>query len=56
MVEPDRTLLNRLLTKGKSKRVNITIDEYLLEFADLRARELHTTRSALIESGLRAIL
>lgn len=56
MVEPDRTLLKKLIKKGKSKRVNITIDEYLLEFVDFRASELNTSRSALIESGLRAIL
>ncbi len=56
IIEPDRTLLNKLIKKGKAKRVNITIDEYLLEFTDLRAKELNTSRSALIESGLRAIL
>ncbi|EJF05996.1 hypothetical protein ThvES_00019430 [Thiovulum sp. ES] len=55
-IEPDRTLLKGLLKKGKVKRINITIDEYLLEYTDLRVKELNTTRSALIESGLRAIL
>ena len=56
MVEPNKTLLLQLIKRGKAKRINITLDEYLLEFTDLRARELKSSRSALIESGLKAIL
>ena len=54
MVEPDRLQPSKLL-KGRAVRINITIDEYLLELTDKRAKELHINRSALIESGLRAV-
>lgn len=54
-VEPDQLLLSKLV-KGKSKRINITIDEHLLALSDKRAKELHVSRSALIESGLRGVV
>jgi len=54
-IEPDRVLLSKLV-RGKAKRINITIDENLLELVDKRAKELNISRSRLIESGLRAIV
>lgn len=54
-VEPDQLLLSKLV-KGKAKRINITIDEHLLALSDKRAKELHVSRSALIESGLRSVV
>lgn len=55
LIEPDFMLLKKLV-KGKATRVNITINSVLLEMADKRAKELHTNRSKLIESGLEMIL
>jgi len=54
-IEPDKALLSKLV-RGKAKRINITIDENLLELSDKRAKELNISRSALIESGLRAVI
>lgn len=54
-IEPDSLLLSKLV-KGKAKRINITIDEHLLALSDKRAKELHVSRSALIESGLRSVV
>ncbi len=55
LIEPDKLLLSKLL-KGRSKRINITLNEYILELADKKANELNISRSSLIESGLKAVV
>ncbi len=56
MVEPDKWQLMDMVKRPQRKRVNITILEGVLELADQVAQRLKTSRSDVIERGLRAIV
>ena len=56
MVEPDKWQLMDMVKRPQRKRVNITILEGVLELADQVAHRLKTSRSDVIERGLRAIV
>ena len=51
LIHPDKFLLSKLL-KTKQKRINITINENILELCDKKAKQRGTSRSALIENAL----
>ena len=42
--------------KGKAKRINITLDEHLIESIDRMATDLGLTRSGFIATTARAVL
>jgi metal-responsive CopG/Arc/MetJ family transcriptional regulator len=44
-----------MIPKGTLLEVTIALPEELVEYADLRAKELHTSRSEIISSALFAI-
>ena len=56
MVEPDKWQLMDMIKRPQRKRINITILEGVLELADQVAHRLKTSRSDVIERGLRAIV
>jgi len=56
MIEPDKWQLMDMVKRPQRKRVNITILDGVLELADQLAQKLKTSRSDIIEKGLRAIM
>lgn len=54
-IEPDFFLMKKYVP-GKAQRINITMDEHLIAYADYKAKQSDTNRSQLISEALRQYL